>query len=238
MEFITRCRKCGKKMKGERVDDYRVKLSCTCGFWEFKTLPSTSKAINPYYPRGAFSHIKVTEAGGLVFEMEKADRERMEIITLEEISMLASSDYDLDEVLQSTVEKTARRLGVDVASIYLWDGEYLVLRATTSFVPEAIGRIRLRIGEGVTGCAAKEGHPIYVKDVSKEPRYKRFPELREREYTTMFSHPIFYRGQLYGVLNVQTVKPKEFAEDEIYFISIIANLILGAMRIRKTRGHH
>ncbi|MBI5286369.1 MAG: GAF domain-containing protein [Deltaproteobacteria bacterium] len=236
MEFITRCRKCGKKMKGERVDDYRVKLFCSCGFWEFKTLPSTSKAINPHYPKGAFSHIKVSETGGIVFEMERADRERMEIITLEEISMLASSDYDLNEVLQSIVEKTARRLGVDVASVYLWDGEALVLRATTSFVKEAIGKIRLKLGEGVTGCAASVGHPIYVKDVSKDPRYKRFAELREKDYTTMLSHPIIHGGQLYGVLNVQTVAPKEFAEDEVYFISIIANMILGALRIRKARG--
>ncbi|MBI5892114.1 MAG: GAF domain-containing protein [Deltaproteobacteria bacterium] len=236
METITRCRKCGKKMKSERVDDYRIKLSCSCGFWEFKTMPSASKTINPYYPKDAFSHVKVAEEGGLVFEMEKANREKREIITLEEISMLASSDYELDDVLQTVVEKTAKRLGVDVSSIYLWDGKELVLTATTSFRKEAIGKVRLKIGEGVTGAAAKEGKPIVVKDVSKDARYKKFAELREQEYTTMLSHPIIHKGELFGVLNVQTVEPKEFQEDEIYFISIIANLLLGAIRIRKAQA--
>ncbi|HBO84021.1 MAG: histidine kinase [Deltaproteobacteria bacterium GWC2_42_11] len=235
MESITRCRKCGKKMKSERVDDYRMKLICTCGFWEYKTMPKASKAINPYYPEDAFSHIKVDENVGLVFEMEKSNREKMEIITLEEISMLASSDYELDEVLQSVVEKTAKRLGVDVSSIYLWDGKELVLKATTSFRKEAIGKVRLKLGEGITGTAAKEGKPIIVKDVSSDPRYKKFAELREKDYTTMLSHPIIHKGELFGVLNVQTVAPKEFQEDEIYFISIITNLILGAIRIRRSQ---
>ena len=231
MEFITRCRKCGKKMKSERVDDYRVKLVCSCGFWEFKTMPTTSKAINPYYPQDTFSHIKIDEKGGIVFEMERANREKMEIMTLEEISMLASSDYDLNEVLQSVVEKTAKRLGVDVSSIYLWDGKELVLRATTSFRKEAIGKVRLKLGEGITGSAAKERKPIIVKDVSKDPRYKRFAELREQDYTTMLSHPIIHKGELFGVLNVQTIAPKDFQEDEMYFVSVIANMLLSAIMI-------
>ncbi|MBI3397655.1 MAG: GAF domain-containing protein [Deltaproteobacteria bacterium] len=233
MEFITRCRKCGRKMKSERVDDYRVKLVCLCGFWEFKTMPAASKAINPYYPRDTFSHVKIDEKGGIVFEMEMANREKMEIMTLEEISMLASSDYDLNDVLQSVVEKTAKRLGVDVSSIYLWNGKGLVLRATTSFVKEAIGKVKLKLGEGITGTAAKEGKPIYVKDVSQDPRYKKFSELREQDYKSMLSHPIIHKGKLFGVLNVQTVAIKEFQEDEMYFVSVISNLILGAIRMRK-----
>ncbi len=233
MESITRCRKCGKKMKSEKVDDYRVKLVCPCGFWEFKTMPAASKAINPYYAKDTFSHIKIDEKSGIVFEMERGNREKMEIMTLEEISMLASSDYDLNDVLQSIVEKTAKRLGVDVSSIYLWDGKELVLKATTSFVKEAIGKVRLKLGEGVTGAAAKEGKPIYVKDVSNDPRYKKFSELREQNYTSMLSHPIIHKGELFGVLNVQTIASKEFQEDEIYFVSVIANMLLGAIRIRK-----
>lgn len=233
MEAITHCRKCGKKMKNERVDDYRVKLACQCGFWEFKTMPAASKAINPYYSQDTFSHIKIDEKGGMVFEMERANREKMEIMTLEEISMLASSDYDLDDVLQSVVEKTAKRLGVDVSSIYLWDGKELVIRATTSFIKDAIGKVKLKLGEGITGAAAEQGKPIYVRDVSNDPRYKKFSELREKNYSSMLSHPIIHKGELFGVLNVQTIAPKEFQEDEIYFVSVIANMLLSAIRLRK-----
>lgn len=233
MEFITRCRKCGKRMKSERVDDYRVKLSCICGFSEFKNIPSASRAINPYYQKGAFSHIKIDEKGGLIFEMEKADRERREIITLEEISMLASSDYELEEVLKTVVKKTAQRLKVDVCSIYLREGNSLILMATYGLDQKATGKIKLKIGEGITGSAAKDGRPIFLKNASDDPRYRYFPNIGEEKYTTMLSYPILHEKKVSGVLNVQTITPKDFQEDEIYFISVIANLILGAIKIRK-----
>ncbi|MBI5875647.1 MAG: GAF domain-containing protein, partial [Deltaproteobacteria bacterium] len=55
----------------------------------------------------------------------------------------------------------------------------------------------------------------------------------EQDYTTMLSHPIIHKGELFVVLNVQTIAPKDFQEDETYFVSVIANMILSAIRIRK-----
>lgn len=235
MESIIRCRKCGKKMKSVRVDDYRVKFSCSCGFSEYRTAPSATKAINPHFSKESLLPLALDDAGRFVLENERADRERREIITLEEISMLASSDYDLDEVLKAVVEKTARRLGVDVCSIYLWDGASLVLRATHGLAQEAVGKAKLAIGEGITGNAVKDAKPILVPDISKDKRYKYFAETKEEQYKikTMYSYPIFSGKEPFGVLNAQTVVTRDFKEDEVYFISVIANLILGAVKMRK-----
>ena len=177
MDSIIRCRKCGKKMKSSRVDDLKAKFSCACGFSEYRTAPSATKAINPHFPRRACCRWRLTRPAGF-FEAERADRERKEIITLEEISMLASSDYNLDEVLKAVVEKTARRLGVDICSIYLWDGEYLVLRATYGLAQEAVGKAKLKIGEGITGSAVKEKKPLLIEDISKDSRYWYFSETK------------------------------------------------------------
>ena len=49
----------------------------------------------------------------------------------------------------------------------------------------------------------------------------------------MYSYPIFLGEKPFGVLNLQTVVTREFTEDEIYFMSVIANLILGAVKMRK-----
>lgn len=231
---IIRCRKCGKKMKSTRVDDYRIKISCTCGFQEYRTAPSASKAINPHFSRSSLLPLTFDESGRFMIE-QRADREQKEIITLEEISMLASSDYRLEDVLKAVAEKTAKRLGVDICSVYLWDGEYLVLRATYGLAQEAVGKARLKIGEGITGSAVKEKRPLLIEDVSKDPRYRYFPETKEEQYKikTMYSYPIFYGSEPFGVLNAQTVVSREFTEDEIAFVSVIANLILGAVKMRK-----
>ncbi len=237
MEKIFRCRKCGNKMKSTRLDNYHVKTTCSCGFIDYAPAPSASRAINPNLSRDNLLQIKFGEKGEFFFQLDRADRERMELITIEEISMLASSDYDLDEVLKPLVEKTAKRLGVDVCSVYLWDGEKMVLRASHGLSQDAVGKASLKPGEGVTGTAVKEKRPILVSDVSEDKRYKIFPETREEQYRlkSMYSYPIFTGDEPLGVLNAQTVIKREFREDEIYFVSVIANLILGAVKMRKRR---
>lgn len=236
MESIIRCRKCGKKMKSQRVDDYRIKISCTCGFSEYRTAPAASKAINPHFSRESLLPLTFDDSGRFFFE-QQADREQKEIITLEEISMLASSDYNLHDVLKGVVEKTAKRLGVDICSVYIWDGEYLILSGTYGLAQEAVGKARLKIGEGITGSAVQAKRPLLIEDVSKDERYKYFPETKEEQYKikTMYSYPIFSGEEPFGVLNAQTVVTREFKEDEVYFVSVIANLILGAVKMRKRR---
>lgn len=235
MDSVIRCRKCGKKMTASRVDDYRLKFSCVCGFSEYKTAPSASKAINPHFSRSSLLPLTVDDTGRFYIEAERADREKREIITLEEISMLASSDYNLDDVLKAVAEKTAKRLGVDVCSIYLWDGERLVLRATYGLAQEAVGKASLKIGEGITGSAVAEHAPLLIADISKDPRYKYFHETKEEQYKikTMYSYPIFSGDEPFGVLNAQTVIAREFREDELKFVSVIANMILGAIKMRR-----
>jgi putative methionine-R-sulfoxide reductase with GAF domain len=235
MEPVIRCRKCGKKMKSSRIDDFKVKFYCACGFSEYRPSPSTSKAINPHYSAESLMPLRFDDKGEFWFEHQRADRERMEIITLEEISMLASSDYDLDGVLRTMAEKTAKRLGVDICSIYLWEGEYLVLRGTYGLSQEGVGKVRLGIGEGITGTAVKEKAPVLVSDISKDPRYRYFAETREEQYRikTMYSYPIFSGDEPFDVLNAQTVSLREFKDDEIKFVSVVANLILGAVKMRK-----
>jgi len=236
MEQIIRCRKCGNRMKSERVDDYRIKLVCDCGFSEFEPAPTVSRAINPHLSRESVSgSLSFDSAGRFFLETQLADRERKEIISLEEISMLASSDYELESVLRGVAEKTARRLGVDVCSIYIWDGEYMVLRGTYGLSQQAVGKARLKTGEGITGSAVAGGKPLLINDVSKDERYRFFPETKEEQYRirTMYSCPIFSGTEPYGVLNAQTVVTREFTDDELNFVSVVANLILGAVKMRR-----
>jgi len=235
METVIRCRQCGNKMRSVRVDDYKIKSYCSCGYSEYKTAPAASKAINPHLSKENLMPLFFDENGRFLLELERAEREQKEIITLEEISMLASSDYELDNVLKAMAEKTARRLGVDICSIYLWDGEFMVLRATCGLSQDAVGKAKLKIGEGITGSAVKAGKPLLIDDVSEDQRYRYFPETKEEQYKikTMYSYPIFSGEEPFGVLNAQTVVRKEFTEDELAFVAVVANLILGAVKMRK-----
>jgi signal transduction protein with GAF and PtsI domain len=168
----------------------------------------------------------------MVLTMQRNNRDHLEIISLEEISMLVSSDFNLPEVLQSVTKKVAEQLKVSVCSIYLREGDELVLSATHGFDPSFVGKIRIRIGEGITGAVAKEGRQISLTHASQDSRYKHFSELQEEKYNSMLSFPISDKKEVYGVINLNTTSIKSFQEDEIYFVSVIANLILTAIKLR------
>jgi transcriptional regulator with GAF, ATPase, and Fis domain len=232
MQVAARCRKCGRIMQSQRIDNYRVKLSCSCGFSDYKTVMERVKTVNPFCHKASFTPFIESERGKMVLTMQKANREHLEIISLEEISMLVSSDYDLPQTLQQLAEKVASQLKISVCSIYLLEGEELVLAATHGFEPSFIGKIRIRIGEGITGTVAKTGEHISLNRASQDPRYRNFPQLHEEKYNAMLSFPIADKQDIYGVINLNTTSIKTFSEDEIYYVSIIANLILTAVKLR------
>jgi len=220
-------------MKSDRIDPYRVKLTCSCGFSDFRTATERAKTVNPFMQKGGFMPLLESEKGKLVLTMQRANREHLEIISLEEISMLVSSDFELPEVLQMVTRKVAEQLKVTVCSIYLREEDELVLAATQGFDVSFVGKIRIRVGEGITGTVAKDGQYISLSHASKDSRYKHFPELQEEKFNSMLSFPIADKKDIYGVINLNTTSIRSFHEDEIYFVSIIANLILTAIKLRK-----
>ena len=58
-------------------------------------------------------------------------------------------------------------------------------------------------------------------------------ELNEEKYNAMLSFPITDKKDIYGVINLQSTSVRHFTEDEIHFVSIIANLILSAIKLRR-----
>ena len=233
MQLAMRCRKCGRTMKGQRIDNYRVKMTCSCGFSDFQTSTEKIKTINPYFHTASFTPFFQSERDSMVLSMQKMNREHLEIISLEEISMLVSSDFDLPEMLQRIADKMAPQLKVSVCTIYLIEDGELVMAATHGFDPSFVGKIRIKVGEGITGTVAKSGEFLAVTNATQDPRYKKFAELQEEKYNSMLSFPIADKSGVVGVINLNATSMKKFQEDEIYFVSIIANLILTALKIRR-----
>ncbi|HEU0264912.1 MAG TPA: GAF domain-containing protein [Geobacterales bacterium] len=238
MQIAPRCRKCGKVMQSHRIDSYRVKLTCSCGFSDFRSnVDSRIKSVNPYYQQAGLTPSIESERGKMALSMQRANREHLEIISLEEISMLVSSDFDFPEVLQHIADKVAGQLKVSICTIYLREGDDLVMAATHGFDRSFVGKLRLKIGQGITGIAAKEMRHIALNKASQDPRYVSFPELSEERFNSMLSFPITDRQEVYGVINLNSTTMKQFAEDEIYFVSIISNLIMTAIKLRQRVAH-
>jgi two-component sensor histidine kinase len=152
-------------------------------------------------------------------------RERHLRLLTETIETVNSS-LDLEEVLALVARKVAGALGADACFVYLYDertGE-LVLRATHGTSVEAMTRRpRMRPGEGITGSAAAEREPVMIPaQAHLDPRFKSFSNLPEDQYESILAVPIMARTRLAGALNVRTLAPREFTQDEIDLLVAIA----------------
>jgi len=149
-----------------------------------------------------------------------------EIDLLHEIgSRLAAAD-PLHEVLDHVVNLICTLVKCDSCFIYVREGDELVLRGSKNPHPEIVDRLKLRVGQGITGWVAEHRQPVAMaRDASKDPRFKLFTELPEDSYEAFLSVPILSRGQVVGVINLQKRLPHSHSKREIKLISTIGFLV-------------
>ena len=154
-----------------------------------------------------------------------------QLAALREIGRAINAAWDLQATLELITRKTAEVMDMDSCSIYLLDeaGEYLVLEATTGLAPEAVGRARLRLGEGLTGWAAQAGEPVGVADAARDPRFKHLPETKETIFQSLLAVPLINQGRVIGAVNVQTRAYHQHGADEVKLLSLISDLAAGAL---------
>jgi phosphotransferase system enzyme I (PtsP) len=155
----------------------------------------------------------------------------------------ASRPAPLPDVLQSLCTRIAKVLSVDVCSIYLRElvapnprsaGD-LVLSATSGYSHEAVGRVRMRIGEGLTGFAVECLRPVSVARVSSDARNKAFPGLDEERFPSFCAVPLVDGGRAVGALVVQRRQPRAFGQREIVLIASMAPPVLFALERARLR---
>jgi glycogen phosphorylase len=137
--------------------------------------------------------------------------------TLEEISRLVSHSGNPSETLLNIVKLIRQRFATDVCSVYLLepDRSNLVLAATVGLRPESVGRVRMRLTEGLVGLVGEHVRPQVVEDATKHPRFKYFPEAGEDPYHSFLGVPLIDSGLLQGVLVVQTAEPRTFSPGDV-----------------------
>jgi signal transduction protein with GAF and PtsI domain len=157
-----------------------------------------------------------------------------ELRILHQISQSISSTLNLDQVLRQIVDLVIDVTHGDACLIYLLDesGENLVLRASKNPHPKLIGKIAMRVGEGITGWVAREVQPVAIaRHASKDPRFKVFQTLPEDKYEAFLSVPIVAppTDSVIGVINVQHRRAHRHPESETTLLSIIGHQVGGAI---------
>lgn len=145
-----------------------------------------------------------------------------EILSVDELSSLGASNSK--EVLTLLTTKIANLMQTDVCSLYLihpLSGE-LILEATHGLNPEAVGKVRMKVGEGLVGKTIEWLKPISLARGQQSRGFKYFPQTGEEQYSSFLSLPLVYKKKAIGVLVVQNRKATRFSERSVRFLMTLA----------------
>jgi len=171
--------------------------------------------------------------GASAAALQRALREKThEAEILHEICEKVIGNLDLDEVLRDIVDIAVQVTKADSCLIYLLSPsrDELVLRASKNPHPRLIGRIRLSLGEGITGWVAQQGRPVAVaSNASDDPRFKFFHNLPEDRHQAFLSVPIIAKHDVIGVINVQHKNPHHHRSHEVALMTTMGRQVGGAI---------
>ncbi|MFN3938496.1 MAG: phosphoenolpyruvate--protein phosphotransferase [Gemmobacter sp.] len=128
--------------------------------------------------------------------------------------------------LDRIVRQIAESMGTEVCSLYLFrDADTLELCATQGLKAEAVHKTRLKLGEGLVGRVARSATPINTGDAPSERGFRYMPETGEELFSSFLGVPIQRVGERLGVLVVQSKEARQFSDDEVYGLEVVAMVL-------------
>ncbi|HCJ65841.1 MAG TPA: GAF sensor protein [Elusimicrobia bacterium] len=163
---------------------------------------------------------------------KELEEKKQQLEILQEVAGTISSSLELDEVLNHIVDIASSITWADSCLIYLYDPgkEELILRASKKPHPKILGRIKLKLGEGITGWVAKEKKPVVLSSgAGKDSRFKFFQNLPEDKFEAFLSVPIIAKKEIIGVINIQHKKEHSYPESQVNLLSTIGGYLGSAI---------
>ena len=140
-----------------------------------------------------------------------------------EVADVVNATLDLDTLLRRVSELIRRVIDYEIFAILLLNEktQELRIRFQVGYPPEMAERIRVKVGQGVTGLAAASREPVLVNDVRDMPNFIEGP-LGVRSELAI---PLIIKNRVIGVIDIEASTPKFFNEEHRDLLTIIASRI-------------
>jgi sigma-B regulation protein RsbU (phosphoserine phosphatase) len=177
------------------------------------------------YFRSEHLHLLTLTASRIASAIENArlytrvSRQAQTLSVLNDISVELTSILDLDPLLERVGQLLRRLIDYQMFTVMLLDGkgEALITRYAWRFGSTHAPKRRIAISSGLVGAAVREWRPINVPDVRKDQRYLEMnPETRSE-----LIMPLFYKGRVIGVLDLEHTRPGFFNEDHVRMLTTL-----------------
>ena len=151
---------------------------------------------------------------------EETQRRVQELAFLNEASHTVISSLDLEQVLTTVMREATNVLKVEATSVLLLDDEELVLETVVGPQAEKAKGLRFPLGQGIAGWVAREGRPLLVPDVKKEPRF--YPGIDEAigfVTRSVLAVPLKVKGKVIGVIEAVNKTEGDFSQRDMELLS-------------------
>ena len=166
-------------------------------------------------------------AAGTLRQAIVAERRRSrQIAGMEAVSRALVVGGDTSQILRRTLEVLSERFGYRYGSIYLWDGEQLVLGAQQNY---SSAPLAIQPGTGIVGRVARNHELAYVADVSEDPDYV---AIHDRVVSEICA-PLLIEGTFLGVLNVEAVSPLDRTDRDL--VATLADRVATVVALGRDR---
>jgi len=168
-----------------------------------------------------------------LFESERharlsAERTMNRLRSAWSVADTASAELSLDDMLYTLSEGLRAALQADEATVLLLDIDTseLVVRASVGIERDVSEETRVRLGEGFAGRVALARTPVVVPRITATDAASAF--LRER-LTSLIGAPLRASGRLVGVIHAGTVEVREFNEEDVILLQLVADRVAHAI---------
>jgi phosphoserine phosphatase RsbU/P len=140
-----------------------------------------------------------------------------------EVADVVNSSLDLDTILRRVAELIRRVIDYEIFAILLVNEKTqdLRVRFAIGYTADAVEKIRIKIGEGITGQAVLKREPIVVNDVQRTSDYiEGVPGVRSE-----LAVPLIIKNRVIGVIDIAAPQPGYFTEDHARLLTVVASRI-------------
>ncbi len=138
-----------------------------------------------------------------------------------EVADVVNTTLDLDTTLRRVAELVRKVIDYEIFGILLLNEktQELYFRFSVGYSREVADRMRIKVGEGVTGAAAQRREAVLVGDVSADPRYiSAVPKVRSE-----LAVPLIVKNRVIGVIDIESPLPDHFTEEHKSLLTLIAS---------------
>src|SRR5690348_8180839 len=137
-----------------------------------------------------------------------------------------NSTLETDKLLARVAELVRQVIDYEIFAIMLLNErtQELRMRFQIGHTPE-VERLKIKVGQGITGMAVEQRRAILVPDVRQEPKYINAHPLVRSELAV----PLIAKKRVIGVIDIQASKEAYFTEEHSRILSLVASRIAAAI---------